>query len=766
MGHRIALGAALAALALAPAAHAASLPVLGTETPAGTGKLVELKKDKPAAKTLDGRIADWTGTPAGFSGPIVRSRGELIYTDHLFDAYGADDGHDAQYLQQTGPVTDAVPEAYRLGAILQNDPAGEFGLPAPDQVRYHTNYGDLDMQDKLDLSEVRVSADRDNLWLLARTTTMTSSSDTALLVLLDTAPGDTERTVPFASGLKTKKAELAYLLTGSKGLVADLRTGAITALPAGSVATRPDGWDNAIEARLPVSSGSVGIAVATGKPNPAGDGLADLGLGPHVANVAFRTTEPVREWFDKQQALDLLDGTIDRFFTTADLGALRAGANERFEPAGGYFERDFRSTDDISSESGENGILQPYGIFFPTGWDPAKATPLQLWLHWRGGSAHAAANVDPGIFRDMGEREHTVVVSPRGRGSSSWYVGRGQVDLEQVWSDIHDRFRFDPLRTYVAGHSMGGFGTYLMTTTHPDWFAAALPASGAVTQGAWTGLDFPGCDDYHYDDYSPCYIQANDGDARAEHTRKLVANLRNIPLAIYQGTEDELVPSSGVLRQVEPLIEAGYRHRLYLFHTQEHYGPPIWDQWAEGADYMHKFVRPAIPAQIVHVRDMPFEHAVERINSGGAKLDFDFGHDAWLKHLEPVDDVAGQATFDGTTAAAPEQPHLLEPEAGGPTGTDQAGPWTMTGLAWLDDPVNAKPAPANSFTAKLTGARGATLDLDAMGMKAGQAVTGTVTADHAVELTLLRGTQRLTFTVPAGQAQTVSVAAARRAARR
>src|SRR3954454_2061226 len=181
---------------------------------------------------------------------------------------------------------------------------------------------------------------------------------------------------------------------------------------------------------------------------------------------------------------------------------------------------------------------------------------------------------------------------------------------------------------------------------------------------------------------------------------------------------------------------------------------------------MHKFTRPAIPAQIVHVRDMPFERAVERINSGGAKLDFDFGHDAWLKHLEPVDATDGQATFDGTTAAAPEQPHLLQPEAGGPTGPDQAGPYTMTGLAWLDDPVNAKPAAANAFTAKLTGARAATLDLDGMGMKPGQPVTGTVTADHAVELTLLRGTQRLTFQVPAGSAQTVNVAPAKRAARR
>src|SRR4051794_1141536 len=266
MRSRIALAGALAALAATPAAHAASTPILGAETPAGTGKIAALHAARPTPKTLDGQIGDWTGTPAGFSGPIVRSRGELIYTDHLFDAYGADDGKDADYLAKTAPVNDNVPEAYRLEALLQNDPAGELGVPAPDQVRYHTNYGDLEMQDRADLSEVRLSADRDALYLLARTTTMTSANDTALLVLLDTAPGDTERTVPFGSGLKTKKAELALQLVGSTGKVVDLRTGATSELPAGSVATRPDGWDNAIEARIPLKASSVGVAVAASKP--------------------------------------------------------------------------------------------------------------------------------------------------------------------------------------------------------------------------------------------------------------------------------------------------------------------------------------------------------------------------------------------------------------------------------------------------------------------------------------------------------------------
>ena len=142
-------------------------------------------------------------------------------------------------------------------------------------------------------------------------------------------------------------------------------------------------------------------------------------------------------------------------------------------------------------EQGQEGIVQPYGIYFPQSYDPQKATPLQLWLHWRGGTAHSAGAAIPGMFRDLGDRPDAVVVSPRGRGSSSWYVGKGHVDVEQVWADVHALVDVDASRRYVSGHSMGGWGSFLMTITHPDWFAAALPASPPVTQGAWTGLDFP-----------------------------------------------------------------------------------------------------------------------------------------------------------------------------------------------------------------------------------------------------------------------------------
>ena len=82
------------ALLAAPAAAAAA-PVLSTEVPAGGGKTAPLASAGPHPKEVDGRTGDWRGTLPDFGGAVLYSAGELVYQDHLFDAWGADDGRDA-----------------------------------------------------------------------------------------------------------------------------------------------------------------------------------------------------------------------------------------------------------------------------------------------------------------------------------------------------------------------------------------------------------------------------------------------------------------------------------------------------------------------------------------------------------------------------------------------------------------------------------------------------------------------------------------------
>ena len=739
----------------APAAAESNIPVAGTTLPvlrsqvaAGSGTLVALKAAHDPVHAIDGKVGDWTGRLPGFGGAIADSHGELVYEDHIFDAYGADNGQDAQRLAVLDPATAAVPEFYRLDPAYQYVP-GEFGIPTGPLVT-ETHYGDQPRQDEADLSQVRLApGPGGSLDLLARTTTMTQP-DTALLVLLDTAPGSTTHDVGFGSGLTTTKAETAVLITSTGARATDLATHATTDLPSGSVAYDDSDYANAIEARLPKAllggsdRSSVGVAVASGiaaapdKLKPLGDSTSNPSA-VNVANVAFRTAEPARNWFDKQQALALYAGSIDDFFATADLAALRAGANERYVPGPGYHDRIFASSPQISQEKGEDGILQHYGAFVPTGYQAGTATPTQYWFHFRGGDAHIAAAVVPGIFEDMGESHHSLVITPDGRGTSGWYVGKSQADVLEVWRDSHRIFSIDRNRTYIAGHSMGGWASYLLPIEHPDWFAAAFPASGPPTQGAWTGVDLgPQCDGLSAGGDGACFTSANGGRARDEWTTPLLDNLREVPYAIYQGVEDELVPVSGVIMQAKRFQELGYRYRLYLFHGQEHYGPPIVDQWAEGAAYEHQFVRDPNPPRVTYIRSMPFEHALEQVNVDGTsvkELSFPLDHAYWMSGLQPTDAAKGSARFDGASNAIPQPGHSTVPEADSGPKTGQGTPYTMAGQAWKPDGT-APPATTNSFTATLTGANAVTLSLRRMQLSTRRTLTGTVDTQAPLALTL------------------------------
>src|SRR3954447_26085296 len=534
-------------LCIPGAAFAANVPVLTADVPAGGGATAPLAAASDPARAVDGNFSDWTGRLPGFGGAMDYSRGELVYQDHIFDAYGADNGQDAARFQAEDPLQAAVPEAYRIDPALEYAP-GEFGVPMG-PFTFNTNYGDLPHQDQADLSQVRLGTDASgDLWLLARTTTMDDAKPTtALLVLLDTKPGDTQLGIGFNSGpMQTTKAEQALFLFGDHGYVQNLSDGSIQPLPAGSVATNAAGYDNAIEARLPAlllgGSRKPGVAVAAGKAHASGDGFEN------IANVAFRTKEPARDWWEKQQALSLYDKTIDPFFATADLDAMQAGRNERYRPTAGYHDRIYDSSPAISRERSRDGVLQHYGLYIPTSSSSDRRNPVQWWFHFRGGRAHIAAAVVPGVIKQMGEDANSLVVTPDGRGSSTWYVGKGQVDFQEVWADVHRLVSIDRDREYIAGHSMGGWASWLLPILYPDRFAAAFPASGPLTQGLWVGCDGDGC----------LQEPQNGGRVKDEWVTPLMPNLKWVPYVNYQGAADELVWASGVTAQMEKMREAGF----------------------------------------------------------------------------------------------------------------------------------------------------------------------------------------------------------------
>ena len=735
--------------------NATDLPVLGLAIERGTNEITTTAGSTPTPKVVDGEITDWTGEITRYGGTYIYSNGELVYQDHLFDAHGADDGRDAERLALMDPLRDAAPETYRLDPLAQQDAPSEVGAPTPEQLSYDDSFGDADPhQDAADIEEVRFSLADDSLYVLVRTTTMTAEKRPGVLVLVDNGGEATERAVPFNSGLTTSAADHAAYLFGNSGSISDLASETTQTLDAGSVATQPEGFTNAIEARIPLAAlgGSPAhIALATG-PGDA-TGFQQLALEtdhdgepqPNIANVAFRTNEPVQVWFERDQAMALHEGSMDDFFVELDTDRLASGVSETFHPGPGYHDRIFisDSTPQIVAESSRHGLFQHYGLYLPSSFDAtpdgdAAAFPLQWWLHWRGGKAHTAGSVIPRMFKHYGEDRDTIVVSPSARGTGTWYVWRGQVDFLEVWEDVFSTLEIDRSRVYVSGHSMGGWGSYLMTILYPDRFAAAAPVAGPVTQGLWTGLDFPECDRFQFQGDTPCYISEDDGRGRIQHTRRLLDNVRHVPYAILQGTNDELVWYTGVSQQSTRLIELGYRHRLYTYPGYEHYSHPIVDQWSEAASYLHSFTNPINPARVTYKRDMQFERATEEVQAPtpAQYLDLDIDSAYWMSDLTPVDMQTGTAFFDGRSLAISDEPALAVPDGSGPAATGTTGPFIATGLQWVEDPTTSAPATSNGFDVTLTGAEAVALDLPRMEISITEDIAGTVSTETPLQLAL------------------------------
>jgi dienelactone hydrolase len=727
------------------------LPVLSYPVPRGGLARCEAPARTPSTKIADGSIDDWTGTPSYIGGTTRLDAGESIHTEFLFDAYGADDGSDAQRLALLDPLAGIDARIARFDA-LQQALGDQLGVPRP--FGAEDRYGNsTTLADEADLSELRWAAQRESVFLLARWSTLTDPANAVLLVLLDTQTDDgAEREIGFDSGLRTQRYDHALLLAAGGALQRDLVTGSEDGIAGARVVVNADGWTNALEAELPASLFAPQTTVA----------VVALRADRTPANVAYRASEPVTIYSERLQALALAAGTVDDFSHTLDLDALRSGASETVFPAPGYHERQFTSADNISSEGGENGRLQPYGLYIPSGYSPqAERVPLSIWLHYRGGKAHSGAAWTPRLIQQLGEEPGHPVITPRGRGTSTWYVSQAHQDVFEVLADAQALLpNIDPQRRYLSGYSMGGYGTYLFGLLYPDRFAAGYATSGAVTQGAWTGFgpddgscglpggNVPGVGELE----NPCFVEANEGDANAQLTFRLLENARHFPITIHHGTNDQLALTPGALRMGLRLAELGYRHDMTLFAGYEHFTQAIVDEWADGAAYLRQFAVPEHPRRVTYKLLPAMIRALNTVRANDVAFNFAPDGAWWVDELVVRDaddsDPSQFGMIDAESHARPGTsvlplPRLLEvrPDAVSTPVLSigaHSTPYVRTGLDWIE--TGEQPI-ENSFTARLTGLAAATLDVPGMGLDLQQPVTATVTTDSDAVLTL-RGVDR------------------------
>jgi predicted esterase len=154
----------------------------------------------------------------------------------------------------------------------------------------------------------------------------------------------------------------------------------------------------------------------------------------------------------------------------AILDSLEAG-KDPFAAKRGDVHRAYRSAVDNS--------LQPYRLFVPQAYDPAKPSPMVVALHGMGGDENSLFDqYGNGLMKREAERVGFIVVCPKGRDTASMYRGAAEQDVLDVMADVERTYKVDAARIYLMGHSMGGFGTWSISMNHPELFAALGPISG------------------------------------------------------------------------------------------------------------------------------------------------------------------------------------------------------------------------------------------------------------------------------------------------
>lgn len=131
------------------------------------------------------------------------------------------------------------------------------------------------------------------------------------------------------------------------------------------------------------------------------------------------------------------------------------------------------------------GMALPYRKFTPAR-GAGEKVPLVLFLHGmgeRGQDNEAQITKTGGAFLYAAPEAQAetpcYVIAPQCPAELSWvHVGMPEL-LKKLVEEMIAREPIDPMRVYVTGLSMGGFGTWNLIARYPSLFAAAMPICGA-----------------------------------------------------------------------------------------------------------------------------------------------------------------------------------------------------------------------------------------------------------------------------------------------
>ncbi len=196
----------------------------------------------------------------------------------------------------------------------------------------------------------------------------------------------------------------------------------------------------------------------------------------------------------------------------------------------------------------------PYLLFLPEGYhqDPRRRWPMILFLHGAGERGNDLSLLKKHGIPKIVETQPDfpfVTISPQ-CPPDDWWPNRID-DLQVLLDRAMATYRVDPHRIYLTGLSMGGYGSWSLALRFPDRFAAVVPICG----GLWG---------------SP---------------PQAVQRLKDVPIWVFHGAKDPVVPLAESKRLVEALQQVDGKVRFTIYPDAEHdawtrtYANPALYEW-------------------------------------------------------------------------------------------------------------------------------------------------------------------------------------------
>ena len=228
----------------------------------------------------------------------------------------------------------------------------------------------------------------------------------------------------------------------------------------------------------------------------------------------------------------------------------------------------FRSTAD--------GTGQQYALYIPRSFDPAQKHPLLISLHSEDtnhrmnlrqvfGLSIRSGDANPDDLRYFPASRDAgfIVAAPFARGTMD-YQGLAERDVYDVLAEVQRRFPIDPDRVYLTGISMGGAAALRMALTRPDVWAAVAALCPAPLPGF----------------------------------EELVSNAANLPIRLYHGDQDPVVPVANSRAWHRRLVDAGVAAEYLEFPGVRHNAWDVAYRNAAAFEWFAKFRRNAAPERV------------------------------------------------------------------------------------------------------------------------------------------------------------------------